>query len=80
MVERGQGIAGSPERVTEFLTSQLEQTGCNYVVGQFAFGDLSLRECLQSVGLFAGEVMPKLRAGAPIRMRATPGMAARAGL
>ena len=50
VVERGQGIAGSPARVAEFLASQLDQTGCNYVVCQFAFGDLSLRECLQSIG------------------------------
>ena len=80
VVERGQGIAGSPARVAEFLASQLEQTGCNYVVCQFAFGDLNLRECLQSIGLFADEVMPKLRAAAPARMHATRGLAARAGL
>jgi alkanesulfonate monooxygenase SsuD/methylene tetrahydromethanopterin reductase-like flavin-dependent oxidoreductase (luciferase family) len=63
VVERGQGIAGSPTTVAEFLGSQLRETRCNYVVGQFAFGDLSLRECLQSIGLFASEVMPRLRAG-----------------
>jgi alkanesulfonate monooxygenase SsuD/methylene tetrahydromethanopterin reductase-like flavin-dependent oxidoreductase (luciferase family) len=78
VVERGQGIAGSPERVTEFLASQLEQTGCNYVVGQFAFGDLNLRECLNSIGLFAKEVMPKLRTGKQDRVHATPGVAASA--
>jgi alkanesulfonate monooxygenase SsuD/methylene tetrahydromethanopterin reductase-like flavin-dependent oxidoreductase (luciferase family) len=62
VIERGQGIAGSPTTVTDFLSSQLDTTGCNYVVGQFAFGDLSLPECLQSIGLFATEVMPALRA------------------
>jgi hypothetical protein len=30
-------------------------------VGQFAFGDLSREEALRSIGLFADEVMPKLR-------------------
>jgi hypothetical protein len=47
--------------VTEFLSSQLDQTLCNYLVGQFAFGDLTREESLRSIGLFASEVMPKLR-------------------
>ena len=50
------------------LPSQLAETGCNYVVGQFAFGDLTLAECLQSIGLFAGEVMPHC-----VRRRCTRG-------
>ena len=64
LVEGGQGVAGSARTVTEFLSTQLRETGCNYVVGQFAFGDLNREECLQSIALFAGEVMPKLRAAA----------------
>jgi hypothetical protein len=32
------------------------------MVGQFAFGDLTLQETLRSIGLFADEVMPALRA------------------
>ena len=62
LLDCGQGIAGSPKTVTEFLNSQLAETGCNYLVGQFAFGDLTLEECLQSIALFASEVMPALRA------------------
>jgi alkanesulfonate monooxygenase SsuD/methylene tetrahydromethanopterin reductase-like flavin-dependent oxidoreductase (luciferase family) len=61
LMERGQGVAGSPATVTEFLRAQLDETGCNYVVGQFAFGDLSLPDALRSIALFAGEVMPALR-------------------
>ena len=61
MVAGGQGIAGSPETVTEYLQTQLAETGCNYVVGQFAFGDLTRDECLRSIDLFASEVMPALR-------------------
>jgi alkanesulfonate monooxygenase SsuD/methylene tetrahydromethanopterin reductase-like flavin-dependent oxidoreductase (luciferase family) len=61
LMDRGQGIAGSPSMVTEFLRAQLAETGCDYVVGQFAFGDLGLDEMLRSVGLFATEVMPALR-------------------
>jgi alkanesulfonate monooxygenase SsuD/methylene tetrahydromethanopterin reductase-like flavin-dependent oxidoreductase (luciferase family) len=64
VVERGQGIAGSPATVADFLSSQLEETRCNYLVGQFAFGDLTRDESLRSIGLFANEVMPSLRARA----------------
>jgi hypothetical protein len=62
VVERGQGVAGSPATVAKFLSSQLDETGCNYMVGQFAFGDLTLAESLRSIGLFASDVMPVLRA------------------
>jgi hypothetical protein len=64
LMQRGQGIAGSPATVAAFLNAQLAETGCNYVVGQFAFGDLTLVETLRSVDLFASEVMPAVRAGA----------------
>ena len=63
LMEHGQGIAGSPKTVADFLGSQLAETTCNYMVGQFAFGDLTLQECLHSIGLFASEIMPALRAG-----------------
>lgn len=61
LMERGQGIAGSPATVRELLAAQLAETGCNYVVGQFAFGDMTLDEALHSIGLFSREVMPALR-------------------
>ena len=57
----GQGIAGSPATVAAFLRKQLVETGSNYLVGQFAFGDLSVDETLRSLELFVGEVMPQLR-------------------
>ena len=75
LVERGQGIAGSPATVAQFLASQLAETGCNYVVGQFAFGDLTRDESLQSIGLFAREVMPLLRAKAAAGAMETAGVA-----
>jgi len=62
LIERGQGIAGSPATVANFLDRQLAMTQCNYVVGQFAFGDLTRQECLRSIGLFVSDVMPALRA------------------
>ena len=61
LMERGQGIAGSPATVRKLLAAQLAETGCNYVVGQFAFGDMTLDEALHSIGLFSREVMPALR-------------------
>jgi alkanesulfonate monooxygenase SsuD/methylene tetrahydromethanopterin reductase-like flavin-dependent oxidoreductase (luciferase family) len=65
LVAVGQGIAGSPGTVTAFLRQQLESTGSNYCVGQFAFGDLSLAETLRSIELFAGHVMPELQSSVP---------------
>ena len=56
----GQGVAGSPRTVRKFLQSQIEASGVNYLIGQFAFGDIALDEALRSVDLFAREVMPGL--------------------
>src|SRR5215468_4430671 len=44
----GQGVAGSPATVAEFLRRELGHTGANYCVGQFAFGDLTAAETMQS--------------------------------
>ncbi|MGH7766058.1 MAG: LLM class flavin-dependent oxidoreductase [Candidatus Binatia bacterium] len=57
----GQGVAGGPEKVRVYLQSQIAESGANYLVGQFAFGDLSLEESLRSVELFTRHVMPMLR-------------------
>jgi len=60
LAEAGQGVAGSPERVEEFLRSQIRESEATYLVGQFAFGDLSLAESLESVELFVRRLMPAL--------------------
>jgi alkanesulfonate monooxygenase SsuD/methylene tetrahydromethanopterin reductase-like flavin-dependent oxidoreductase (luciferase family) len=60
IIEVGQGIAGSPAAVSAFLSKQLAETGSNYCVGQFAFGDVTLAESLRSIELFARHVMPEL--------------------
>jgi alkanesulfonate monooxygenase SsuD/methylene tetrahydromethanopterin reductase-like flavin-dependent oxidoreductase (luciferase family) len=60
LAEVGQGLAGSPQTVAAFLRRELNDTGSNYCVGQFAFGDLSLAETLHSIELFGREVMPQL--------------------
>ncbi|HEX6436806.1 MAG TPA: LLM class flavin-dependent oxidoreductase [Candidatus Binatia bacterium] len=61
LIKIGQGIAGSPNTVSEFLKAQMTESGANYLVGQFAFGDLSLSEILSSLELFTRHVMPELR-------------------
>jgi len=60
MMEIGQAVAGNPETVTNFLRAQVDESATNYLVGQFAFGDLSLEESLRSVQLFHRYVMPEL--------------------
>jgi alkanesulfonate monooxygenase SsuD/methylene tetrahydromethanopterin reductase-like flavin-dependent oxidoreductase (luciferase family) len=62
LISQGQAIAGSPQTVRESLAAQIEESGANYVVGQFCFGDLTLDEMLRSVALFSAHVMPSLRA------------------
>lgn len=62
MMERGQAVAGDPETVLRFLQRELADSASNYLVGQFAFGDLSLAESLRSVELFHKHVIPKLNA------------------
>lgn len=56
----GLGIAGSPETVGALLQSQLLESEATYLVGQLAFGDLSLVESLGSIELFVRHVMPTL--------------------
>ena len=61
---RGLGIAGSPQTVTDRLAPRIAQSGTNYLVGQFVFGDMKLAESLRSIELFSRHVMPALRASA----------------
>ena len=39
----------------------MRDSGANYFVAQFAFGDLTQEETLRSIGLFAEQVMPMLQ-------------------
>jgi alkanesulfonate monooxygenase SsuD/methylene tetrahydromethanopterin reductase-like flavin-dependent oxidoreductase (luciferase family) len=53
-------VVGSPSTVRVQLGSFLERSGANYVAGCFTFGSLTLEQILESVDLFAKEVMPAL--------------------
>ena len=61
IAEDGRGIAGSPATVLAALRKQVAETGANYIVGQFAFGDMTTEETLASLELFTRQVMPALR-------------------
>jgi alkanesulfonate monooxygenase SsuD/methylene tetrahydromethanopterin reductase-like flavin-dependent oxidoreductase (luciferase family) len=69
--QHGEALCGSPQTVARELERQLRDSGANYLVCRFAFGDLSEQEMLQSVNLFATEVMPGLmHLGDPVQTAA----------
>jgi alkanesulfonate monooxygenase SsuD/methylene tetrahydromethanopterin reductase-like flavin-dependent oxidoreductase (luciferase family) len=51
-------LFGSPARVRDQMARLLEVSGCNYVIGAFAWGTLPHAQALRSLHLFAAEVMP----------------------
>lgn len=61
MVAAGKAVAGTPQTVLAFLAREVEEAGADYLVGQFAFGDITLEEASRTVDLFAAHVMPALR-------------------
>ena len=56
------GIAGSPETVRRFIAAEIAANDCNYFVPQMVFGDMTLKEALRSIELFAKEIMPAFAA------------------
>ncbi|MEO8203369.1 MAG: LLM class flavin-dependent oxidoreductase [Betaproteobacteria bacterium] len=54
----GLAAVGSPATVRRLLDAEIAQSGVNYLLCRFAFGDLTLAESQRSVELFADEVMP----------------------
>jgi alkanesulfonate monooxygenase SsuD/methylene tetrahydromethanopterin reductase-like flavin-dependent oxidoreductase (luciferase family) len=61
IAEDGRAFAGTPEAVADYVHQQMSDSGANYFVAQFAFGDLTQEETLRSVALFSEQVMPMLR-------------------
>ncbi len=57
----GLAAVGSPSTVRRLLESEISQSGVNYLLCRFAFGDLALEESRRSVDLFAAEVMPHFK-------------------
>ena len=64
IAEDGRAFAGTPEDAAEYVQAQLAESGANYFVGQFAFGNLTLEETLRSIALFSDEVMTMLKRAA----------------
>jgi alkanesulfonate monooxygenase SsuD/methylene tetrahydromethanopterin reductase-like flavin-dependent oxidoreductase (luciferase family) len=60
-VQRQGILVGSPETVRCQLQDLLDRSGANYVLGCFTFGSLALPHILESMNLFATEVMPALQ-------------------
>jgi len=60
-VERGAVIVGSPDTVRAAMTAERDETGYNYAVLQFAFGNLTLDQVKRALALFQSEVMPSLK-------------------
>ncbi len=57
----GLAIGGNPDQVREFLLRNNTESGINYFVGQYAFGDMTHDETVNSIDLFTREVMPALK-------------------
>ncbi|HVY03570.1 MAG TPA: LLM class flavin-dependent oxidoreductase, partial [Caulobacterales bacterium] len=51
-------LVGSPSTVRDFVRRYAAETGANYYVGAFSWGDLTHLESSKSLRLFAEEVMP----------------------
>jgi len=51
-------IAGSPTTVRQYLEQYHEQSGANYFVSSFQWGDLTHEEASHSLELFMSEVAP----------------------
>jgi len=65
-IEDGRSVVGTPGKVIDVLRRQLAESGANYLVVRFAYGDLSLAESLHSLELFQRHVMPALRESLPV--------------
>ena len=60
LCKRGKGVAGTPQKVAAFMRQRLLDSGANYPIVRFGFGDLTLAESVRSVELFMGKVVPGL--------------------
>lgn len=51
-------VLGSSETVRARIAEDMTGSGCNYFVGRYAFGDVTLAQVLRSVELMKSEVIP----------------------
>jgi alkanesulfonate monooxygenase SsuD/methylene tetrahydromethanopterin reductase-like flavin-dependent oxidoreductase (luciferase family) len=57
---QGRAVAGTPDKVRDFLQKTIDDAGLNYLLCRFAFGDITGDESLNSIDLFTRHVMPDL--------------------
>jgi alkanesulfonate monooxygenase SsuD/methylene tetrahydromethanopterin reductase-like flavin-dependent oxidoreductase (luciferase family) len=55
-------ITGSPRSVRDEIARQIDETGANYFITRFAYGNLTHAQSVRSLDLFVSEVMPHFRA------------------
>lgn len=58
MVQRRTAMIGSPATVRARVAEFFDESGCNYLIGQFHFGGMSHEHALRSLRLFVDGVMP----------------------
>lgn len=59
--ELGTLIVGTAAAVREQVEALFEASGCNYLAGEFVFGDLSDAEARASIERFGADIMPAFR-------------------
>jgi alkanesulfonate monooxygenase SsuD/methylene tetrahydromethanopterin reductase-like flavin-dependent oxidoreductase (luciferase family) len=57
----GRALATTPAKALQILQKQMEESGANYLVCRFAFGNMALGDSQRSLELFQRHVMPGLR-------------------
>jgi alkanesulfonate monooxygenase SsuD/methylene tetrahydromethanopterin reductase-like flavin-dependent oxidoreductase (luciferase family) len=59
---QGRAVAGTPDKVRDFLQQAIDEAGLNYLLCRFAFGDITGDEALNSIDLFTRHVMADITA------------------
>jgi len=57
----GTMFMGDPAGARAWVAQEIETSGADYLIGRFAFGNMTFEESARSVGLFAQDVMPAFR-------------------
>ena len=61
----GRAVAGTSAKVADILRLDITEAGVNYLLCRFCFGDINRDAALQSVQLFARDIMPAFAPGLP---------------
>jgi alkanesulfonate monooxygenase SsuD/methylene tetrahydromethanopterin reductase-like flavin-dependent oxidoreductase (luciferase family) len=64
-MDNGTALVGSPETVRKAIQEMVDETGINYFLGVFYFGDLPLDRVLRSMELFTNQVIAQIEVSEP---------------